>query len=440
MKKPILAILVLFNCVHCICQPILYKCQGENIIINDVTYSQPGSYLIKYKDMNGLDSNVFVQIVDRPIYYFASALQVCKGDTFNGQIYTQDTVLTETYKTIYGCDSIISIEINVRAFNIDSIMGNKHLCEGEKTVLSVGNYNNIRWSTGAQSKTIEVAFPGIYAVTITDSEGCVLNMKDQITASDFVLDLDIVNISCKDEAMGIVDLNYIDGGVEPYQVWFDDNLLTEDYTINGLNAGFYSLKIQDAQKCVIDSIIQIDQPETTFIVNLDTDKNEYRQGEEIIIQSNSSHTIVNNEWQCENCDIIEAGESLSLKASEVADNVKVVGTFTDMDGCQTKVESNLKLLKKFGIVAPNIFTPNDDGINDAFMLGFDPDVTLIKEMSIFDRFGNVVFKQQDILPEQVLWDGIFSGQKATPGVYTVFINYQTIRLDIKKYIASLTIL
>lgn len=440
MKNPILAILVLFSYLHCICQSILYKCQGEDIIINDITYSQPGSYLLKYKDMNGLDSNVFVQIVDRPTYYFVSAIELCKEDTLNGQIYTQDTVLTETYKTIYGCDSIISIEIIVRAFNTDSIMGNKHLCEGEKTVLSVGNYNNIRWSTGAQSKTIEVASPGIYAVTITDSEGCVLNLEDEITASDFVLDLDIVNISCKDGATGTVELNYIDGGVEPYQVWFDDNLLTEDYTINGLNAGFYSLKIQDAQICVIDSIIKIDQPETTFIVNLDTNKNEYWQGEEIIIQSNSSHTIVNSEWQCENCDIIEAGESLTLKASEVAENIEVVGTFTDMAGCQTKVESNLKLLKKFGIMAPNTFTPNDDGINDAFMLGFDPDVTLIKEMSIFDRFGNVVFKQHDVLPEQVLWDGMFSGNEATPGVYTVFINFQTIQLDSNNYITSSTIL
>ncbi len=65
-------------------------------------------------------------------------------------------------------------EINVREVKIPDPDIGEYIdkCRGEPQTLSIGDFNgNVKWSTGAQSKTIQVITSGTYAVTLTDS-GC----------------------------------------------------------------------------------------------------------------------------------------------------------------------------------------------------------------------------------------------------------------------------
>ncbi|MCX7743344.1 MAG: gliding motility-associated C-terminal domain-containing protein [Flavobacteriales bacterium] len=65
------------------------------------------------------------------------------------------------------------------------------------------------------------------------------------------------------------------------------------------------------------------------------------------------------------------------------------------------------------IVVPNVFSPNDDGINDIL---FIPGLPLKFHLIIYNRWGNAVFETED--PNQ-LWNGKINntGEKATSGVY-----------------------
>ena len=71
------------------------------------------------------------------------------------------------------------------------------------------------------------------------------------------------------------------------------------------------------------------------------------------------------------------------------------------------------------VYLPNAFSPNGDGVNDRFFPSDGGDVTMIHNLSIFDRWGNVVFNQSDFLPNSpaVGWDGNYLGQTAPNGVY-----------------------
>jgi gliding motility-associated-like protein len=70
------------------------------------------------------------------------------------------------------------------------------------------------------------------------------------------------------------------------------------------------------------------------------------------------------------------------------------------------------------IYAPNIFSPNDDGINDFFYLQ-SPDFGKILNFQITGRWGNQVFSTGNIgLNEpEVGWDGYVRGKVAQPGTY-----------------------
>jgi gliding motility-associated-like protein len=69
----------------------------------------------------------------------------------------------------------------------------------------------------------------------------------------------------------------------------------------------------------------------------------------------------------------------------------------------------------FGISVPNIFTPNNDGLNDVFKISFKSDLSSCFNLRIFDRWGIEQFLTND--PAHG-WDGIGdSGQRSVCGTY-----------------------
>ena len=70
------------------------------------------------------------------------------------------------------------------------------------------------------------------------------------------------------------------------------------------------------------------------------------------------------------------------------------------------------------IYLPNIFSPNDDGINDEFTITTNDEDLFIESMHIFDRWGNNVFSQKNTdLQNFISWNGEFNGKKVSPNVF-----------------------
>jgi len=69
-------------------------------------------------------------------------------------------------------------------------------------------------------------------------------------------------------------------------------------------------------------------------------------------------------------------------------------------GCADTAHQTVIIEDDFVFYIPNSFTPNDDGVNDSF---FGKGVGIVKyELSIFDRWGNMIFYADDI---NKAWDG-----------------------------------
>jgi gliding motility-associated-like protein len=69
------------------------------------------------------------------------------------------------------------------------------------------------------------------------------------------------------------------------------------------------------------------------------------------------------------------------------------------------------------VEAPNVFTPGNDGNNDAYFLSTKNVVKL--ELTIFNRWGNVIFEKSsdDLVNNNPSWDGKINGVIANEGVY-----------------------
>ncbi len=79
---------------------------------------------------------------------------------------------------------------------------------------------------------------------------------------------------------------------------------------------------------------------------------------------------------------------------------------------------------EFAVYSPNAFSPNGDGVNDAFLpLVPDRIEVLSFDLRIFDRWGTQVFQSADASQG---WDGTYRGQKLPQGAYifTLLIRYR----------------
>lgn len=65
---------------------------------------------------------------------------------------------------------------------------------------------------------------------------------------------------------------------------------------------------------------------------------------------------------------------------------------------------------------PNIFTPNNDGINDFLDINIENAATSYTQ--IFNRWGSLVFESSELSP---IWDGNYNGNPVAAGVYFVVV-------------------
>ena len=73
------------------------------------------------------------------------------------------------------------------------------------------------------------------------------------------------------------------------------------------------------------------------------------------------------------------------------------------------------------VFVPNVFSPDDDGDNDAFQAFAGCDF-LTYHLRVFDRWGALVFETKD--PDYE-WDGDFKGKNLNPGVFFWLLDYET---------------
>jgi gliding motility-associated-like protein len=93
---------------------------------------------------------------------------------------------------------------------------------------------------------------------------------------------------------------------------------------------------------------------------------------------------------------------------------------TDVNGCVGVAELLVELERNRNIFIPNVFSPNGDDKNDYFGTFAGVGVKSINYLRIFDRWGELLFQNQNLTPSgdpSAGWDGTFKGKPVQTGVY-----------------------
>ncbi len=129
-------------------------------------------------------------------------------------------------------------------------------------------------------------------------------------------------------------------------------------------------------------------------------------------------------WYRNGTQLMDKTKQILIDSFETAQyQIKV----TDWSGCKFEAISYVVIVDSIKIdiptstaYLPTAFSPNDDGINDYFTAFSGGEVTKILLMQVYDRWGGLLFENQDFEPnvESYGWNGKQRGTDMPQGNYT----------------------
>lgn len=304
---------------------------------------------------------------------------------------TYSVVLTDTT----GCSVSDIISVNFQPALVVDLGSDSTYCSGLIMVDAGNPGNSYIWNTGATSQSILISNGGMYWVTVTTPAGCV--------ESDTILLVPAVQVSAGSDVTECLGNSVTLTATGTATAWlWSTGATTPSITVN---AGGQYWVTGTASSCggtdTINVILE------TFAIELGPD----------ITTCDTTYTLVPSAqgtsylWSTgENTPsiVINATGSYSVTVTS--------GNCTSTDAVSVDFISGLD-----DVNFPNVFTPNQDGINDHFM-SLAPTSTPV-DLQIFDRWGNCVAQLNGINP---IWDGTtVNGEDVTEGVYFWILKYRT---------------
>lgn len=245
---------------------------------------------------------------------------------------------------------------------------------------------------------------GNYAVEVTDSRGCRVVRKGQVTEPQSPLHADIKAMigNCFNTSSGSLDLT-VQGGTPPYTYQWSNGQTVEDLSF--VPAGTYTVTVTDAQGCVYSNKARLTdpQPVRVHISREDVSCMEQADGQLTITSIQGGVPPYTVQWS--------TGESTETISDLPVGTYSV--TVMDAVGCQVTESREIRGNEADCLFIPNAFSPNGDGTNDEWNirnLDLYPGATV----KVFNKWGMAVFESTNY---DRPWDGKFNGKTLEPGTY-----------------------
>lgn len=342
------------------------------------------------------------------------------------------TFFTVTLTDANGCDTVLTalavgepLPLQAQAIQIDDA-----LCAGQASGTGTVNVFGgtaafvYEWDNGETADTAVALLAGVHVVSVTDANGCsttdtLLVEEPTAVVSEYV----VTDPVCFGEETGAIAIDTIFGGTGPYALSLDGETyfpnIGAGYQFDGLPAGNYTLFVQDLNGCGDTTELSVLQPDE-FIFTIGTDTT-IQLGDSVVIAGFAQSNVDGIVWSWAPPTGLSCTDCLTPLAQPQSTTLYTL-TWADSNGCTGLDEITITVIPERRVFIPNAFSPNDDGLNDAFYVYGGTGVARISTFAIYDRWGEQLFSASDILPNdpQTGWDGTFKGRKMMLGTYIYF--------------------
>ena len=232
------------------------------------------------------------------------------------------------------------------------------------------------WSNGDTGAVADSLAPGIYCVTVMDSQGCMNTACDTVLAPTLPNPVATLTApaGCLTGATATVSVT---GGVPPYTyLWTPGNYTTA--SVSNLPPGAYTITVTDANGCTGTASLTVSAPNAPVIAVVSTTKQNCSMFGTAIVSASGGTAPYLYEW--ENGELGPEADSLSAGS-----NIVIV---TDAAGCRDTA------------IVSIFFTPN--GINVGDWIWYDDNQNGFQDPQETEGVNNIIVRLTQAGP-----DGIF---------------------------------
>ena len=403
-------------------------CEGESHIEGNSIYSEEGIYFDIYSNKAGCDSIVRTELYFNPFFETTNNINICEGQNYSegDSIYSGTGFYTNIYQSIQGCDSIIYTNLIIEAlplanFLIDSdsacvphelaltnlsqyqsdytytwlwngeIHGNT-----EDTIISIVESgvheiglkveNSLGCSTEQYIQFVAIEAPA-YEGQLSNAEECFpYTSKQTINAQEINANSVFWDFGDGNMAFGVAQIEhyYQEAGLYLQSVEF---ALTNSF---GCTSAFS------------DSATILIHPKP--ISNFSYQPLDIKAGLPVYFNDLSSEDVDQWDWKFtgSNFNFDSNLEMPVVTFPEGETSYQIHHIVGNSFGCFDSTTVEVDVQSDALIYIPNSFSPNGDGLNDIFL----PRLSFVRNdgyhLTIWDRWGQVVFESNDL---NIGWDG-----------------------------------
>ena len=284
--------------------------------------------------------------------------------------------------------------------------------------------------SGANTSNPTVDEPGLYQLIITSPiNGCTNSAQIAVQQELNIptgLHFNLLPPLCNGTP-GTLTVDQVNGGIGPFAYSVDGGqtfFASEQF--GQLTPGNYELVIQDANGCEITESIDVPSPPIPLVTSPPVFEIALGENQEILaivpppFPLGLVDTVI---WTPMNGLTFEGNTTLQLlhPMAQPFSTTQYTVTIVTKEGCKSSARTIVKVDREADIYVPNVFRPDDpDGNNGTFLVfARDESIALIKKLQIFDRWGSLIFVNQDFRPNDTSagWSGDYRGDPVNPGVF-----------------------
>ncbi len=285
-------------------------CAGGSVTIGNQTFTTSGTYTVKLATFKGCDSTITLQLQVRDRLETQISQSICEGDSllFGNKYYKAEGVYSAVFTSSLGCDSTVTLALSVTP----TVYGYyyKEICPDSSFVVGGNTYNTT----------------GIYTVNLQALSGCDSVLTLQLVVTNLIHDTITYSI-CEGDSITINgNTYYIEGNYQTQIVThincdtlltFDIILLKKDTFNNTIKlcsgdsvlldngyyseAGIYSFLHTNQVGCDSLTNITIEILPTSSLNISDSlcSGDTLRVGQEIFTQSGQYQVVLSNQYGCD---------------------------------------------------------------------------------------------------------------------------------------------
>ncbi len=350
----------------------------SNATSSPITFSYTLQTTLSNSPTSCPDNDVVIVTVN-PVLSSVTSASICEGGSyaFAGQTYTTAGTFPVTLQSVYGCDSIATLNLSINP--VPNTVLTESICQGSTFSFNGQNIGNA----------------GQYTQVLQTQSGCDSTVILNLTVNP-VLSATLNEIICAGESF----------------TFFGQNLTT---------SGNYSETLQTVSGC--DSVVNLVLNVTPLPAapTIDSNSPVLCPGDLAILGANS---VANAQYFWSGpANFLSSDATITFPVQ--IENMGVYSVYVTVDGCESSISTSpvsiLNIYDFENFDFPNVITPNGDGVNDSLDINGYYKTCQEYKLMIYNRWGQVVY-------EQTIGTPSFSGKEKNDadlvdGIYFYTLSY-----------------